>query len=93
VIVAEEHRQNNWYNFKSSFDYIGMGVHLNIQLRVFLHVFRDPLRLIPILTTCTIIPAAREPISVAISFDLPRKRRVMTEDVNVSKVRERWTGW
>jgi hypothetical protein len=36
-------------------------------------------------------PWRREPISVAISFDLLRKRRVMMEDVNVSNVGERWT--
>jgi hypothetical protein len=33
-------------------------------------------------------PAAREPISVAILLNLPRKRRVMMED-DVSNVRER----
>jgi hypothetical protein len=34
-------------------------------------------------------PAVREYISVAISFDLLRKRRVMREDVSVSKVRQK----
>jgi hypothetical protein len=42
--------------------------------------------------TCPSSRAAREPISVAMSFDLLRKRRVMMEDVNVSNVRERWAG-
>jgi hypothetical protein len=37
--------------------------------------------------------AAREFISVAITFDLLRKKRVMMEYVNVGNVRERWTRW
>jgi hypothetical protein len=48
------------------------------------HVFRLPVRPIPILTTCTSNPAAREPIFVAILFDLLRKRRVMVQKANVS---------
>jgi hypothetical protein len=36
---------------------------------------------------------ARESIFVAISFDMLGKRRVMMQDVIVSKVRERWTGF
>jgi hypothetical protein len=38
-------------------------------------------------------PPVREPISVAIPFDLLKKRRVTMEDVNVRIVRERWAGW
>jgi hypothetical protein len=45
--------------------------------------FRHFLRPIPNLITCPSCPAAREPISVAILFDLLRKKRVMMEDVNV----------
>jgi hypothetical protein len=41
------------------------------------NVFRNPLRPIPNLTTCPSRPGARDPMSVAISFDLLRKRRVM----------------
>jgi hypothetical protein len=51
------------------------------------------LRPIPNLTTCPSSPAARELISVVLLFDLLRKRRVMMEDVNVSNVRERLTGY
>jgi hypothetical protein len=54
--------------------------------------FRHPLRPVLNLATCPSSPAAREPIFVVISIDLLRKRRVMTKDVNVSNVRERWTG-
>jgi hypothetical protein len=50
--------------------YTGMGEHLKIITRVS-----------PCLPTCPSIPAAREPISVAISADLLRKRRVTMEDV------------
>jgi hypothetical protein len=38
-------------------------------------------------------PAARELRSIAISFDLLRKRRLTMKDVEISNVRERWTGW
>jgi hypothetical protein len=55
-------------------------------------VFRNPLRPIPELTICPSSPAAREPLSFAISVDLLRKRRVMMDNVDVSNVRERWTG-
>ncbi|SAM06726.1 hypothetical protein [Absidia glauca] len=48
------------------------------------HVFRNTLRPIPTLTTCPSSPAAREPISVAISFDLLRKGKVMVQKANVS---------
>jgi hypothetical protein len=47
----------------------------------------------PDLITCPSSPGAREPISVATPFDLPRKKRVMMEGVNVSNERERWTGY
>jgi hypothetical protein len=40
---------------------------------------------IPNLTTCQFSSGAREPISVANSFDLLRKRRIMLEDVIVSR--------
>jgi hypothetical protein len=69
--------------------YNGIGVNLK-KLRGFPHVFRNPLRPIPYLATCLSSPAAREPVSVVISVDLPRKRKVMMEDVNVSNVGERW---
>jgi hypothetical protein len=46
----------------------------------------------PNLATCPSSPAAKEPIYVAISFDLLKKRRVIIEVVNVSDVRERWAG-
>jgi hypothetical protein len=67
-----------------------MRVHLKKCEASF--VFRNSLRPIPNLITSPISPAAREPISVAIPFDLVRKRRVTMEDVNVSNVRERWAG-
>jgi hypothetical protein len=60
-------------------------VHLNK-----LHVFRNPLRPIPDLTTSPSNPAVREPIFIALPIDLLRKIRVMMEDVNVSNVREGW---
>jgi hypothetical protein len=53
--------------------------------------FRNPLCPIPNLITLTPSPAAREPIAVAIPFDLLRKRRVLMQ-VNVSNVRKKWTG-
>jgi hypothetical protein len=71
--------------------YNGRGAHQKKKKRGEGVVFHNSLRPIPNLTTCSSSPAARELISVAISFDLLRKRRVM-ENVNVSNVRERWTG-
>jgi hypothetical protein len=41
-----------------------------------------------VITTYPSSSGAREPISVAVSFNLLRKRRVRMEDVKVSKVRE-----
>jgi hypothetical protein len=38
-------------------------------------------------------PSAREPIIVAILFNLVRKRRVMMKDVDVGNVSPRWTRW
>jgi hypothetical protein len=64
----------------------GMGMHLK-------EIVRNPLRQMPNLTLCPSSPAAREPISVVIPSDLPRKRRVMLKDVNASNARERWTRW
>jgi hypothetical protein len=54
--------------------------------------FRNPLRPVPNLTTCPSSPAARKSTSVAILLNLLRKRRDLIEDVNVSNVRETWTG-
>jgi hypothetical protein len=53
-----------------------MGVHLKKVRRV-PNDFGNPLHPIANLTTCPSSPAAREPISVVISYDLLRKRRVM----------------
>jgi hypothetical protein len=47
--------------------------------------FPHSMRPIPKLTTCLSSPGARMPVFVPISMDLPRKRRVMTENVNVSQ--------
>ncbi|SAM08444.1 hypothetical protein [Absidia glauca] len=47
-------------------------------------VFRNPLSPKPNLTTRPSSPGAREPLSVAASFDLPRKRRVLMQIANVS---------
>jgi hypothetical protein len=51
-------------------------------------------QIIAILFMFFVIPycsVAREFISVIISFDLLRKKRIMMEDVNASNVRDRWT--
>ncbi|SAM04795.1 hypothetical protein [Absidia glauca] len=48
------------------------------------HAFRNPLRSIPNLTTCTSSPAAREPIPVVIPFDHLRNKGAMMQKVNVS---------
>jgi hypothetical protein len=47
-------------------------------------VFRNPLRPIPNLTKCPLCPNARKPISIAISFDLLRKKVAIVQKVNVS---------
>jgi hypothetical protein len=59
------------------------------KLVVFPHVLRNPLRPDPYLTKCPSSSGAREPVSVAISIDLSRIRKVKMENVNVSTVRER----
>jgi hypothetical protein len=60
-----------------------MGVHLKIIARIF-PFYLHPLRPSPNLTTCPSSPAAREPISVAISFDLLRLKEAMMQKANVS---------
>jgi hypothetical protein len=55
-------------------------VHLK---KIAAHVFHNPLRPIPNLTTCPSSPAAGEPISAATLLNLLRERRVMRQDVNV----------
>ncbi|SAL95709.1 hypothetical protein [Absidia glauca] len=58
-------------------------------MRGFLHVFRKLLSPIPDPSPCPSSPASREPISVAITIDLQRKRRVMTQKVNVSQGKQK----
>jgi hypothetical protein len=79
----------NWYTFISNFNYKILqwkGSALKGACESFPTIF-----VIPDLTTGPFSPSAREPIPVVIPIDLLRKRRVMMEDVNVSKARERWT--
>jgi hypothetical protein len=52
---------------------------------VFPYVFPNTLRPIPSLSPCPSSPANREPIFVAIPFDLLRKRRAMMQQANVSQ--------
>jgi hypothetical protein len=55
--------------------------------------FRHPMRPIPNLTTCPTSPAAREPISVAIPFDLLRKRGAVMQMANVGHGEKRRSSW
>jgi hypothetical protein len=60
-------------------------VHLKKKkLQEFPKAFRDRLRPILNLTICPSSPAAREPISVAISVDQLRKKEAMMQKANVS---------
>jgi hypothetical protein len=55
-----------------------------VSARGFLHVFRNLLRPVPNLITCSPSPNAREPISVVITFYQLRKKGAVMQKANVS---------
>jgi hypothetical protein len=66
----------------------------NGRVRGFPKFFVIPCIQSPNLTTCPSNPGAREPISVAIPFDLPRKKGALMQPANVSLDKTKgWTTW